>query len=119
MYLQIAFKAVPRTLLSHMKRTFNFLVYTSSVVFSDVFNGEQVKAAVVLVRARVLLSSGDVFQSQIPDFCKLGCACWTTLDCLCALATDVVAVRTQLYGWHHTLHANWTLQFLQQFVESK
>jgi len=102
-----------------MQRTFYFPVYTTSLVFSDVLNGEQFKAAALPVNASVLLSSGDVFQSHIPDLWKLGSACRTTLDTLCALAADVMAVRTQLYGWHHVLHAHRTLQVSQQiFVES-
>jgi hypothetical protein len=48
-----------------MKGAFNFPVYTDSVVFRDVFNGEQVKAAALPVGTRELLSSGDVFQSNI------------------------------------------------------
>jgi hypothetical protein len=48
-----------------MQGTFYFSIYTISLVFSDVFNGEQFKAAALPVRARVLLSSGDVFQSPI------------------------------------------------------
>jgi hypothetical protein len=119
MFLQIGFKAFPRTILSHLKRTFNFSVYTYSVVFSDVFNWEQFKAADLPVRARVLLSSSDVFQRHTPDLCEVGSACGTTLDPLSALAACGVAIRTQLYGWRHVIHANWTLKFLQQrFVES-
>jgi hypothetical protein len=66
MFLQIAFNAVPRTILSHLKRTIHFPVYTNSLVFSDVFNGEQFKAAALPVSARVLLTSGDVFQRHTP-----------------------------------------------------
>jgi len=51
-----------------MQRTFNFPLYTTSLVFIDVFNGEQFKAAALPVSARVLLSSGDIFQSHIPRF---------------------------------------------------
>ena len=50
-----------------MQRTFNFPVYTSIVVFSDVFKGEQFKAAALSVNARVLLTLGNVFQSNIAD----------------------------------------------------
>jgi len=49
-----------------MQGAFNIPVYTNSVVFSDVFNEEQIKAAALPVIARVLQSSGDVFQSQRP-----------------------------------------------------
>jgi hypothetical protein len=66
-FLQIAFKAVPRTRPNYLTRAFNFPVYTNSLVFGDVFNGEQIKAAALPVSARVLLSSDDVFQSHIPD----------------------------------------------------
>jgi hypothetical protein len=68
MFLQMAFKAFPRTLPIYMKRTFNLPVYTNSLMYIDVFNGEPVKAAVLPVSARELLSSGDVFQSHIPGF---------------------------------------------------
>jgi hypothetical protein len=67
MFFQITFKTFPRTVPIYLKRTFNFPVYTNSVVFSDVFNGEQFKAAALPVSARVLLSSDDVFQNHIPD----------------------------------------------------
>jgi hypothetical protein len=67
MFLQIAFKVFPRTLPNYMKRTFSFPECTNIVVCSDVFNGEQFKAAAPSVSARVLLYSGDVFQSQTPD----------------------------------------------------
>ena len=67
MFLQIIFKAVPSTRPNYLKRTYNFPVYTSSVVISDVFNGEQFMAAALPVSARVLQSSDDVFQSHIPD----------------------------------------------------
>ena len=97
-----------------MQRTYNFPVYTTSVVISDVFNGEQFKAAVLPVSAWIPLTSDDVFQNHIPDLCEVGSACRTTCDPLYALATDVMAVRTQLYGWHHVLHAHRTLQALQQ-----
>jgi hypothetical protein len=118
MFLQIVFKAVPRTHFK-MQRAFNFPIYTTSVVLSDVFNGEQLKAVSLPVNARVFLSSGDVFQSHIPDPCKAGSACRTTLDTLPAFVADVVAVRTQPYGWHHVLHAHRTLQVFQQiFIES-
>jgi hypothetical protein len=66
MFLQIDFKAVPRTHLKFLKRTIDFPVYTNSVVFSDVFTGEQFKAAALPVSARILQSSGDVFQSHTP-----------------------------------------------------
>jgi len=66
MFLELTFKAVPRTCLNEMERTFNFPIYTNSVVFSDVFNGETFMAAALPVSARVLQSSGDVFQSQAP-----------------------------------------------------
>jgi hypothetical protein len=36
-------------------------------MFSDVFNGEAVMAVALPIGARVLLSSGDVFHSHIPD----------------------------------------------------
>ena len=102
-----------------MKRTFYIPVYTNSVVFSDVFNGEQFKAAALSVNARVLLAPGDVFQNQTPDLRKLPSACRTTLESTSAIAADVVAVRTEIYGWHHVLHAHWTLQVFQQsFVDS-
>jgi len=39
-----------------MIRTFIFPVFTNSVVFSDVFNGEQVKTAALPVSTRVLLT---------------------------------------------------------------
>ena len=88
-------------------------------MFSDVFNGEQFKAAALPVSAGILQFSGDVFQSHIPDVCKPGSACRTICHPLSALAADVVAVRTQLYGWHHVLHTHRTFQLLQQiFVES-
>jgi hypothetical protein len=66
-FLLIVFRAVSRTRLIEMKRAFNVSVYTSSVVFIDVFDGKHVKAAFLPVSARVLQSSGDVFQSHIPD----------------------------------------------------
>jgi len=50
-----------------MEGAFNFRIYTKSVVFPDVFNGEQFKTAALPVSIRVLLASGDVFQSQTPD----------------------------------------------------
>jgi hypothetical protein len=99
-----------------MQRTFNFPIYTISMVFSDVFNGEKFKAAALPVSARELLTSDDVFHSHIPDLRKLGSACRTTLDTLSTLAAGVVAFRTQLYGWRHVLHANRTLQFPQQSI---
>jgi hypothetical protein len=102
-----------------MERTFNFPVHTNSLVFSDVFNGEQFKATALFVNARVLQFSGDVFQRHTPGLRKLHTACKTTLDSLSAFAADVVAVCTQLYGWHHVLHAHRTFQVFQQiFVES-
>jgi hypothetical protein len=82
------------------------------VVFNDVLKGEQFKAAALPISARVLPSSGDVFQRQTPDLCKLVSAYRTTLDTLSALVADVVAVLTQLYGRHHVLYAHRTLQFL-------
>jgi hypothetical protein len=86
----------------------------------DISTGEEVKAATPPVSASVLLTSGDVFQSQTPDLCKFGSACRTQLDTLSALAACGVAVGTQLYGRHQVLPANWTLQFLQQiFIHSK
>jgi len=51
-----------------MQRIFNFPLYTTSLVFINVFKGEQFKAVALPVSARVLLSSGDVFQSHIPGF---------------------------------------------------
>ena len=99
--------------------TFNYPVYASSVVFSDLVDGEQFKAAALSVSARVLVSPGDVFQSETPDLWKLRSACRTTQNTPAAFAADVVAVGTQLYGWHHVLHAHRTLQnFQQSFVES-
>jgi hypothetical protein len=95
-----------------MKRTSKFCVHTNSVVFSDVLTGEQFKAAALPISARVLPSSGDVFQRQTPDLCKFGSAYRTTLDTLFTFVADGVAVLTQLYGWHHVLHAHRTLQFL-------
>jgi hypothetical protein len=119
MFLQIICKTLPRTRLKNVPRAFDFPVYTMSVVFSDVFNGENPKAAALPVSARVLLNSGDVFQSHIPDLCKLRSARRTTLYTLSALAADIVAIHTQRYGWHHVLHAHRTLQFPQQiFVKS-
>jgi hypothetical protein len=94
----ITFLAFPRTLSIYLKRTFKFPVYTDSVVFSDVLIGEQIKAAALPVIARVLHSTGDVFQSPIPDLRKLGSAFRTTLDTHSALVADVVAARTQLHG---------------------
>jgi len=67
MFLQITFKAVPWTAPIKFKGTFNSSIYTNSVVFIDMYNVEQVKAAAPPVSARVLLSSGDVFQSHTPD----------------------------------------------------
>jgi hypothetical protein len=67
MFFQITFKASPRTVPIYLKRTFNIPVYTNSLVFSDVFNGEQLKAAFLPVNARVLQFSGDVFQNHIPS----------------------------------------------------
>jgi hypothetical protein len=67
MFLQITFKAFPRTVPIYLKRTFNFPVFTNSLVLSDVVNGEEVKAAVLPVNARVLLFSDYVFQNHIPD----------------------------------------------------
>ena len=60
------FNAVQGTCLKYLKRTFCIFVYTSSVVLSDVFNGEQFKAAALSINASVLLNSDDVFQSYIP-----------------------------------------------------
>jgi len=116
MLLELTFKAVPRTYLNEMVRTFNFPVYTNSVVFSDMFDGEQFKAAALPVSARVLLSSGDVFQSQTSCLCKLRSACRTTLDSPSALTADVVAIHTEPYWWHHVLHTQWTLQISQQSI---
>jgi hypothetical protein len=115
MFLQIAFKAFPRTQVLYLKRTFYFSVYTNHKVFSDMFNGKQIKAAALPVSARVRLSSGEVFQSHIPVLWKIGSACRTTLDSLYASAANVVPVRTQLYGWHHVFQANRTFQFHQEF----
>jgi len=115
MFLQIAFKVLPRTGPIYVKRTCNFPINTSSLVYGYVFHGERGKAAFLPVGARVLQFSGDVFQSHIPDSQNLGSACWTKLVSLSAPATDVVSVCTHLYGWHDILPAHRTLQFLQQF----
>ena len=45
---------------------FVFSIYTNIVVFSDVYNGEQLKAAALPVSARELLFPGNVFKSHIP-----------------------------------------------------
>jgi hypothetical protein len=113
MFFQITFKAFPRTVPIYLKRTFNIPVYTNSLVYSDVFHGEQFKAAILPVSARVLQCSGDVFQNHISGLYKLRSACRTTFDTPSANAADVVAVLTQLYGWHHVIHANRTLQVFQ------
>jgi hypothetical protein len=67
MILHITFHEFQKTLNICLKRTFKFLVYTINEVFSDVLIGEKVKAAALSVKARVLLTPGDVFQSHIPD----------------------------------------------------
>jgi len=67
MFLHVLFKTFPRTDRQQRRRTFNFPIYTTSLVFSDVFNGEKFQTAALPLSTRVLLSSDDVFQSQTPD----------------------------------------------------
>jgi hypothetical protein len=72
---------LPRTLHIYIiEWTFYLPVCTKGLVFSGELNREQVEAAGLPVSPGVLLSSGDVFQSHIPDVWKIGSACRTTLD---------------------------------------
>jgi hypothetical protein len=65
MFLQITFKAFPKTHFMCAHGTFYLPVHTISVMFNDVFNEEHIQAAAQAFKARELLSSGDVFQSHI------------------------------------------------------
>jgi hypothetical protein len=68
MFLQIAFKADPRTHPLYLKMTSYFSVYTNIEVFSDVFNGEQIKAGAQLVEALCYKPESRGFDSQWCDW---------------------------------------------------
>jgi hypothetical protein len=41
---------------------------------------------------------------------------WTFLKFLLAAATDAMSITTYRDGWQHVLHADWTLQFIQDIL---